>query len=194
VVGLGNPGKEYASTRHNVGWLFVDYLSLKQNIKLKPGKGPYWIGEKGGRFLIKPTTFVNLSGEAVSEIVERFDINILEELIVVLDDANLPFGKLRLRMKGSSGGHKGLESIIFHLESEEIPRLRIGIGKKEGIKMREWVLSPFEEREREALPELFERASTGLDILWKRGRDEAMQFLNTEEVESNKSSQESNDP
>jgi PTH1 family peptidyl-tRNA hydrolase len=125
-------------------------------------------------------TYVNLSGQAVFDLREHYQLNERDELVVILDDSNLPFGRLRLRMKGGSGGHRGLESIIFNLGTEEFPRLRIGIGRDPSLPLREWVLSPFTEDELRELPGIFERALEGLNILMKMGKGPAMQFLNTE--------------
>ncbi len=146
---------------------------------MTPGKGPYWIGCGDNRYIVKPTTYVNISGEAVLDLVERYDVSVENELIVVLDDVNLPFGKMRLRMKGSSGGHRGLENIIYFLETEEIPRLRIGVGRGVGLPLRAWVLSPFDDKELEKLPFIFDRALEGLHILQDEGPDRAMQVINS---------------
>lgn len=185
MVGLGNPGSPYEKTRHNVGWLFIDYVARDWKVSLKPGKGSFWIAEKEERFLVKPMTYVNFSGRAVLELKEQFDLNEREELLVLLDDVSLPFGRIRLRMKGGSGGHKGLESIVFLLGSEEVPRLRIGIGKEEGMTLREWVLSPFTEEEWKSLPEIFDRVLEGVNILWERGADQAMEFVNSPDLPEN---------
>lgn len=180
VVGLGNPGEIYRKTRHNVGYLFVDYFAEKREIKLKAGKGSFYIGEKKPYYVVKPTTFMNLSGIAVSELVEKYEVRDFKEILIVLDDVELPFGRIRLKMKGSSGGHKGLESIIFNLGSEEFPRVRIGIGPKPPeIELRDYVLSPFWEEEFEKLREIFERIERGIEIYVNEGPDRAMQYMNT---------------
>jgi PTH1 family peptidyl-tRNA hydrolase len=179
VVGLGNPGDLYAKTRHNVGSMFVDYFASKLGIKFKPGKGEFIFAlYEEDIYLVKPLTFVNFSGRAIIDLIKVYSIEDKRELIVVVDDVNLTFGRLRLRMKGGAGGHRGLSSII-HLIGSEFPRLRIGVGPSPFISLKEFVLSPFEEDEFEALPYLFEHAIEGIKIYKKRGPEQAMQFINT---------------
>ena len=132
IVGLGNPGKAYAHNRHNMGFRCINYLATLHSIPVKQRQcqSQIGIGEIAGveLLLAKPKTFVNLSGEAVSRLMRRYDIAI-DDLLVVYDDLNLPPGKLRLRQGGSSGGHKGIDSIISALGSQDFHRIRIGIGR-----------------------------------------------------------------
>ena len=183
VIGLGNPGSEYAYTRHNVGWLFLDYVAYREEIKFKPGRGDFYIGE-GERFvLVKPTTFMNLSGIAVKQVVEQYEINNLESLLVVLDDADLPFGRLRLRLKGSAGSHNGLASVIMELGTEEVPRLRIGIGRPEGMRLRDYVLSEFTDEEIEVLrTEVFPVGYEGIKIYVEESPMKAINFINSKKI------------
>lgn len=131
IVGLGNPGKKYSLTRHNAGFMVLDLVAKKYKIDYQKVCRNYWqasFSHSYARiFLIKPDTFMNLSGLAVAEIVYVNSID-LSKLLVICDDINLPFGTIRIRPKGSDGGQKGLRSIIHHLESDCFPRLRIGIG------------------------------------------------------------------
>lgn len=180
LIGLGNPEKLYFETRHNVGWMFIDFVSKEKNISLRAGRGDYLIGEGEGLYLIKPLTYMNLSGIAVRQVVERYDIDDLRELVVVHDDADMDFGKLRLRLKGGSGGHRGIESVIYHLMTEEFPRLKIGIGRAEGLDLRDYVLSPFSEEEKETLPSIFGKALKGMLIFKEKGPDAAMNFINSD--------------
>ncbi len=174
VVGLGNPGPEYALTRHNLGFMVVDLLAQRWGARWRPGRGDYWEAE-GEALLVKPTTFMNLSGIAVRQLAERYGLE-PEEILVIVDDVNLPFGRLRLRTKGSSGGHRGLESIIFHLGTENFPRLRVGIGPKpEGLSLADFVLSEFTEEERKNLPKVLEAAAQGAE-LWLRDPERASSF------------------
>ena len=183
IVGLGNPGERYQSTRHNIGFLFLDYL-----LEGQPHKKPFqqrrygWITHfqlKGKKVvLLKPSTYVNRSGEAVCFYVQQLRIP-LEQLMVVYDDVALPFGRLRLRAKGSSGGHNGMKSIITALQTEDFPRLRFGIGSDfvKGEQAR-YVLSPFPKEQWEQLPKIFERAQQCLLTWVFQGIHRAMNFCN----------------
>ena len=132
IVGLGNPGRGYANNRHNVGFMCLNHLARTQGIPFdkKQGKARIGVGEvAGGRVVLaRPQTFMNLSGESVSRLVKRFGIN-LGDLLVIHDDLDLPVGKMRIRKGGGSGGHKGIESIISSLGSQDFLRLRVGIGR-----------------------------------------------------------------
>ena len=163
VIGLGNPGSGYETTRHNVGFMVVDAAAKQLRIRFKSGKGDYLIGEKeigpNRTLFVKPLTYMNNSGLAVLDIVERYSLH-AGELFIVCDDFNIPFGTLRLRMKGSDGGHNGLYSIIYNLGSDEFPRLRCGIGQENrtGTDMADFVLSPFDDNEITGLPGMVNRA------------------------------------
>ncbi len=134
IVGLGNPGRQYADTKHNIGFMVVDYLAGKLGIKVDKIKFKSIIGEgfvgTEKIVLAKPQTYMNLSGEAVLDMVQWYKPE-PQDMLVIFDDMDLPLGKLRLRMKGSAGGHNGMKSIIYLVQSDEFPRLRIGIGRPE---------------------------------------------------------------
>lgn len=189
VVGLGNPGSEYEDTRHNLGFAVVDAVAEKLDIDFAAGRGDYLIGRRsvGGETLalVKPLTYMNNSGIAVREVIERYDID-LQKLLVVVDDIDLPLGKLRLRLKGSSGGHNGLYSVIYHLRSEEFPRLRCGIGSdsmpttKAGIV--DYVLSPFGEEEKPIVDTLIQHAAEAVLATAREGIERAMNRYNTTQV------------
>jgi len=160
--------------------MFIDYVVNKLGEKLKPGKGEFLIAECPDKTaLIKPLTFVNLSGRAVIDLIEEYSIEDLSEMIIILDDVHLPFGKLRLRIKGGAGGHRGLESIIYALGTDEFPRLRIGVGPSPSPSLREFVLSPFERSEIEILPSIFKHALEGIRIYREGNILKAMQFINS---------------
>ena len=150
IVGLGNPGKKYELTRHNIGFIILDKFASKKNLHFKKKENYQYVeGSIGSStfFLIKPTTYMNLSGIAVSEFLSKTKIN-LENMLIVVDDVNLELGKIRLRKSGSDGGHNGLKSIIYHLESNQFPRLRFGIGNKFGEgELADYVLSKFSDEE-----------------------------------------------
>jgi peptidyl-tRNA hydrolase, PTH1 family len=182
IVGIGNPGPEYAKTRHNVGFRVLDALAKRLNVSKQEARfrGVYAVAPIGDLKvgLLKPLTYVNFSGQAVSEAVKQLNLQ-PEQILVVLDDAQLPLGKLRMRPKGSSGGHKGLQSIIDALQTEEIPRLRVGIGSPpEGVDMVTFVLSPFEDDEELVIGEAVERAADAAIVWATEGINAAMQKFN----------------
>jgi PTH1 family peptidyl-tRNA hydrolase len=147
IVGLGNPGKEYEATRHNIGFIVIDELSERWNIPLNQQKfkGVYGTGIVNGEkvILLKPLTYMNLSGESIRPLMDYYKIDI-EDFVVLYDDLDLPVGKLRLRMKGSAGGHNGIKSTIAHLGTQEFNRIRIGIDRpKNGMKVPDYVLGRF---------------------------------------------------
>jgi peptidyl-tRNA hydrolase, PTH1 family len=183
IVGLGNPGAEYAKTRHNAGFLLVEKLAVQWKCD--------WSNERkfiariakttkgGGKILLcEPQTFMNLSGETVGALVDFYQVP-KERLMVVVDDADLPLGGIRLRPEGSSGGHHGLESIEQHLGSREFARLRIGIGRKDGARqITGHVLGRFEATESGLLEKVLERASGQIDCWLEAGLQKAMSQFN----------------
>lgn len=182
VVGLGNPGQKYKRTRHNIGFMVLNQMAERFDRAFVKHKRHYKycvISNFSREFvLIKPTTYMNRSGLAVSEALHFFNIK-NPQLLVMHDDLNLPFDKLRLRAKGSDGGHKGLASIIYHLQTQEIPRLRIGVGAQfDREQMVEFVLSPFYQEEQKSLPALIERASDATLCFLENGIERAMNDYN----------------
>jgi len=164
-VGLGNPGRTYAKTRHNIGFFVLDELakSLNAEIKQKKFKGLLCqvtiYNEKV--ILLKPQTFMNLSGEAVVLVKNYYQIAD-EDVILIYDDMDLPLGKLRLREKGTGGGHNGVKNIIQHLNTSELKRIRIGIGNNENIDQKDFVLGKFSKEEQKTLKESLALASSAL--------------------------------
>jgi len=162
ITGLGNQGNKYASTRHNAGFIALDNLALKLGIVFRPGRGDFYLASgkyKGEEFfLLKPTTYMNNSGIAVVQFFESyFALEADKDLLVVHDDFNIPLGTLRLRQKGSDGGHNGIASIMYHLNSDEFSRMRIGIGCNDIFKKDEFVdfvLSDFQPNEIDILNNL----------------------------------------
>ncbi len=144
---------------------------------MKPGKGYYYYAEKEGLLFVRPTTWINESGIAVSELILHFSLS-FENILIILDDMDLPFGKLRMRNNGSAGGNKGLASVIYHLDSEDIPRLRIGIGKPEKGDAIDWVLSPFTEKEEEEINEIMESAKKAIFLWADENIEAAMSTIN----------------
>ncbi|MFH0930979.1 MAG: aminoacyl-tRNA hydrolase [Candidatus Zixiibacteriota bacterium] len=182
VVGLGNPGRKYQKTRHNLGYRVVDLLSEKYKKSFKPGKADYLYCQlkiEGKEvYLLKPLTFMNQSGQAVFDFLGFFNLT-PPELFVICDDINLPLGKLRLREKGSDGGHKGLGSIIYHLDSEEFPRLRLGIGPlPEGNVLEDFVLKKFKKEEEKSVEDMIYKGALTVESLIIFGLTESMNRLN----------------
>ena len=185
VVGLGNPGTEYEATRHNVGFRVVDTLAGRWKKAFKPGKGDYLVAraEIAGHavVLVKPLTYLNNSGAAVMDVLKRWEAGI-ESLLVILDDIALPLGSLRLRARGSDGGHNGLYSIIYQLQSDEVARLRCGVGQEElprkGM-MADFVLSSFTEAERKAVDTMIVSAADAATEFIAGGIARAMNRFNT---------------
>lgn len=183
IVGLGNPGRRYADTRHNAGWLAADRLAGRCGA----GRQQYAAGgmslpcEDGGgrRFLLfKPLRYMNRSGEPVSRLLGRREAD-AGDLLVLVDDVNLPLGSLRLRTGGSSGGHRGLESIGAALGTSEFARLRMGVGPcPEGVDLRRFVLSPFAPGEREAVDRMVESAADAALCWLRQGAETAMDRYN----------------
>lgn len=183
VVGLGNPGREYAATRHNVGFMAVDLLAHELGVAVEKGKFRSLVGE--GRIgmekviLAKPQTFMNLSGEAVLDMVNFYKIP-PQDVIIIVDDMDIPAGKVRLRMKGGSGGHNGLKSIIYQLQTEEFPRLRIGIGKPAPDRQTVgYVLGKFCAEEQEVIVEAIRKAVDAVRAIIESGVERAMNRVNT---------------
>ncbi|MCI5996304.1 MAG: aminoacyl-tRNA hydrolase [Blautia sp.] len=164
IVGLGNPGKQYAHTRHNVGFDTIDILAERYRISVdtKKHKALYGKGMIEGRkvILAKPQTFMNLSGESVRELIDFYKIDEAKELIVIYDDISLEPGQLRLRAKGSAGGHNGIKNIIAHLGGQEFGRVKVGIGEKpKGYDLADYVLGHFSKEERQKMDASLERAA-----------------------------------
>lgn len=183
IIGLGNPGMNYMGTRHNVGFRVVDTVAERIGLSEFTNVGQYLLatGTFSNRalLLVKPQTYMNLSGQAVKRILEEGRIA-SQNMLVICDDAALPLGSLRLRRSGSSGGQNGLQSIIDELGTEDFPRLRCGIGRPaEDADLSDYVLSPFDEAEREAADTMIHRASDAVICMIEKGMDRAMNEFNT---------------
>ena len=184
IVGLGNPGKKYELTRHNAGFLFADLLADKQGVKISKiqFKSVTADIELAGKkcLLMKPQTFMNNSGEAVKQAAAFYKIP-PEKIIVVFDDISLPCGKLRIRRKGSDGGHNGIKSIIYLLNSDKFPRIKLGIGEKShpDYELADWVLSAFKKDELSALREAAENACSAVELMVQGDIDRAMSNFNS---------------
>ena len=183
VVGLGNPGPKYEWTRHNMGFLVIDELAEREKIPVQKLKYRALTNTAliGGRsvLLLKPTTYMNLSGESVGEAARFYKIP-PERVLVISDDVALPQGKLRVRRSGSAGGHNGLKNIISHLGSDQFPRIKVGVGGKPhpDHDMADWVLGKFTGQDRKVMEEAIARAADAVTLFLEQGPDQAMAKFN----------------
>ncbi|MCX7614132.1 MAG: aminoacyl-tRNA hydrolase [Clostridiales bacterium] len=183
IAGLGNPGSQYSSSRHNIGFLAMDFISDKLNLPLKSlkFKSLYTIGQINGTsvLLLKPQTFMNLSGESIRDASKFYKIP-PERVIVVFDDMSLPVGRLRIRRDGSDGGHNGIKSIIYQLSSNQFPRIKIGIGSPNhsDYDTKDWVLGKFSSQELSQLSPSIELALESIIEIVSSGVDSAMNKFN----------------
>lgn len=183
IAGLGNPGKEYVNTRHNVGFDVIDALADKYNISVLELRNKALVGKgiiQGQKvILVKPLTYMNLSGESIRPIVDYYKSDAEEELIVISDDISLPPGGLRVRKKGSAGGHNGLKNIIKQLGTENFKRVRMGVGEKpKAYDLADWVLGHFGQEDRKAVDEAAAKAVHAVELILTDGVDAAMNEFN----------------
>lgn len=183
IVGLGNPGREYAGTRHNVGFDVIDRLAAQEHIQMLEKKHKAIIGRgvvAGQKcVLAKPQTYMNLSGESVRELLNFYKADAARELIVISDDISLEPGQLRIRKKGSAGGHNGLKNIIGNLGHDNFIRIRVGVGEKPGgWDLADYVLSRFSPKDRETEDKAAERAADAVRMILSRDADAAMNCYN----------------
>ncbi len=183
IAGLGNPGKEYEGTRHNIGFQVIDQIAKKYNINIIENKWKALIGKgymNGQKvILVKPRTFMNLSGESIRAIIDYYKIEEQSELIVIYDDVSMEVGQLRIRKKGSAGGHNGIKNIIAHLGHDIFLRIKIGVGEKpKGYDLADYVLGHFDKAEREIMEECGHRASEAVSLLISGKIGEAMNQYN----------------
>ncbi len=181
IVGLGNPGKKYENTRHNIGFITVDYIADELGIKINKSKNKALVGEgsvSGQKvLLVKPQTYMNLSGEAVREIVSYYKID-LSNLIVIYDDIDIEKGAVRIRAKGSAGTHNGMRSVIYQLQDDNFPRVRIGIGKSDDIPLVNYVVGGFTKDEVNVMEGAVVRAAKGTLSIIEDGIELAMSRYN----------------
>ena len=180
IAGLGNPGKKYENTRHNIGFITLDYLAERHDIKINKIKHKALVGE--GRIsgqkvlLVKPQTYMNLSGESLREVMDYYKVDI-EDMIVIYDDIDLPAGTVRIRKKGSAGTHNGMRSIVQHL-GQDFPRIRMGIGNERKGDLADFVLGGFSKEDREVLEPAVERAADSVECYIAEGIEKAMNKYN----------------
>ena len=189
IIGLGNPGRDYVNNRHNAGFKCVDLFAREHGIPLtqRGARSKLGTGEVAGTKVVlsKPQTFMNLSGEAVSALMRRYKLS-SKDILVIYDDLDLPLGKIRIREKGSSGGHNGLKSIISHLGTQDFPRIRVGIGPAEGsdgtaapeVDAVEHVLSDFTDAEKNVMREVYPSVAAAIECILSEGIAAAMNKYN----------------
>ena len=188
IAGLGNPTREYEKTRHNVGFEAIDILADKAGTTVteKKHKALYGKGYIGGQkvILAKPQTYMNLSGESIREIADFYKIE-PENIIILCDDINLSEGQLRIRLKGSAGGHNGLKNIISHLGTQEFPRIRIGVGEKpRGMDLADYVLGRLPKEQQAVMEEAYRDAADAACMMIEEGADAAMNHYNRKHKEN----------
>ena len=179
IVGLGNPGDNFSLTKHNVGYWIIDKLVEQRSLKYKLGKGNYLYAEDPNQYVfIKPTTYVNSSGPAIKHIMNYYKINI-NDIIIIYDDIDIDLGNIRFKPSGADGGHNGIKSIIYNLESDMFDRLKIGIGTNENMRpSEEYVLKPFSRKYKELVLEVIDHASYSINYYLKHGINESMNNFN----------------
>ena len=183
IAGLGNPDRQYQNTRHNVGFDVIDVIADKYDIAMGErkhkaiiGKG-YIAGQKV--VLVKPQTYMNLSGESIRDGIDFYKVDEKSELIVISDDVSLDVGRIRIRKKGSAGGHNGLKNIMKHLGHDEFIRMRMGVGEKpSGYDLADYVLGHFTQKEREVMDAGIQNAAAAIEIMITQGPEAAMNLYN----------------
>ena len=178
LVGLGNPGREYSATKHNFGFWVVDRFAEKNSLSFQAGQGDYLIARSSNLACVKPTTYMNSSGIAIADYCRYFQ-NSIEDFLVIYDDIDLPLGVLRFRQDGGAGGHRGVESIIYQMESEDFCRLRVGISIGDVVEPAEqYVLSSFHKDHEEMIESMIEKACDGIEYFLSHSVHEAMNKFN----------------
>lgn len=183
IIGLGNPTKEYEHTRHNVGFDVIDAIADKYNIAVTERKSRAFCGKgmiEGQKVILaKPQTYMNLSGESVRSLADYYKVDEETELLVIYDDISLDVGQLRIRKKGSAGGHNGIKSIIQHLGSDVFQRIKVGVGEKpKGYDLADYVLGHFSKAERELMEAGYQNAVTAVEMIVRGEIDGAMNIFN----------------
>ena len=180
IVGLGNPGAQYENTRHNIGFKVIDNIAKEYNIEInrQKFKGVYGEGFINGEkvILLKPTTYMNLSGESIREVVDFYKLT-CEDIVVIYDDISLDVGRLRIREKGSAGGHNGIKSIIAHLGTDVFPRIKVGVGQP-NVDLVNYVLGKFTDEEMEVLSESIDASTKAVSEIIKYDVNTAMNKFN----------------
>tara|TARA_Y100000589_G_C27181995_1_gene641167 strand:- start:993 stop:1556 length:564 start_codon:yes stop_codon:yes gene_type:complete len=178
LVGLGNPGRKYSNTKHNFGFWIIDCFLKEGSLELQAGKGDYHYIKTNDFYLVKPMSYMNNSGLALFQFVNYFKINI-EDLLIIYDDIDLPLGTIKYKKSGSSGGHRGIESIIYHLKSDNFHRLRLGIATDDIMRPSEkYVLSPFHKTYKKELEDVINNSLDSINYYFKNSIEKTMNIYN----------------
>ncbi len=193
IAGLGNPDRQYEGTRHNAGFEVIDRIAEKYNIEVNMKKHRALIGKgilEGQKVILaKPQTYMNLSGESIRSLTDYYKIDPERELLVIYDDVSLDVGQLRIRAKGSAGGHNGIKNIIAHLGTQVFPRIKVGVGEKpKGYDLADYVLGHFSRVEREQMDEGYDNAVRAVELIMSGRIDEAMNEYNRKKKEEQRES------
>ena len=179
IVGLGNPGTQYTNTKHNVGYWIVDRLANQFSMEFKLGKGEYMHTKDSKVSLMKPLSYMNNSGVALKNYIDYFNLN-LEDILIVYDDVDLPLGQIKFKSQGSSGGQKGIDSIIYHLKTDNFLRLKIGISTDDYVEpLKSYVLSPFKTKYKKTLDLVLDNCVEAINFLLNNTLSETMNKYNT---------------
>lgn len=177
IVGLGNPGRKYEHTKHNIGFITLDYLAENHGIKINKIKHKALVGEgmiSGQKvLLVKPQTHMNLSGNSVREVMEYYKADV-SQLVVIYDDVDIPMGSLRIRKKGSAGSHNGMRSIIYDIQTDQFKRIRIGIGTEKRVNLANYVLGGFSKEDKSLMEDGVKIAAAAVECMLEKGIDIAM--------------------
>ncbi len=183
IVGLGNPGRKYEKTLHNMGFLALDRFAEKRGIAMRRIAFEGLLGEEGSGdnklLLLKPMTYMNLSGRSFGALFRYYKLQ-EEDVLIVYDDVDIPFGTLRIRKGGSAGTHNGMRSIVEHADAQRLPRLRLGIGQAHSQELRDYVLMGVSASEKKRMDEMIDRAADAIDAFIEKGIDFAMNEYNGE--------------
>lgn len=185
IVGLGNPGKKFAGTRHNLGFMVLDELASRHGLQFRSGRGAYLESRlSDGSLLVKPVTYMNLSGQAVGDVSRRYPLN-PEETLLIHDDLDVDFGRIKIRPTGSAGGHNGLKSVFGVLGTQDIPRIKIGINTPDRRRMdaEVYVLKPFLPGEKETVEEMVNKAADAVELFLKEDLNTVMNHYNRTDKE-----------
>lgn len=188
IAGLGNPDRQYEGTRHNAGFDVIDRIAEKYNIAVDTKRHRAYIGKgiiEGQKVILaKPQTYMNLSGESIRSLVDYYKVDEENELLVIYDDISLDVGQLRIRAKGSAGGHNGIKNIIAHLGTQIFPRIKVGVGEKpKGYDLADYVLGHFSKSEREMMDEGYDNAVRAAELIVSGRLNEAMNEFNRKKKE-----------
>lgn len=187
IAGLGNPEKDYVNTRHNIGFDVIDVIAAQEHIHVTEKKHRAFIGKgiiAGQKvILVKPQTFMNLSGESIRSLLDYYKVDETQELLIISDDISLPVGQIRIRKKGSAGGHNGLKNIIAHLGHDTFQRIKMGVGEKPpGYDLADYVLGHFDKKDRELMDQAVGKAADAIRVILSEGTDAAMNLYNRKEM------------